>query len=136
MWWSWPELGWTQDMVTTRSVVPTCRERAGGGGPVSSNMNREQYVDSVTPPPPLTLSVHVCYTGHGLIPAAARWPSEAGYRGWVERHHAGADGTWRHCCGADAGMLGTLCGHSVEPGEGRNQRRVCEESVDTDNEGP
>ena len=31
-----------------------------------------------------------------------------------------------------AGLLGTmLCGHSVEPGEGRNQRRVCEKSVDT-----
>ena len=130
------ELGWTQDMVTTRSVVPSPAERGeGGGGPSAASVGCRALLplqdeqsqmcrncDTASSlHPPCARALHRTWSH----PAAARWPSEAGWW-WRGRHHAGADGTWRHCC-RDAGHSVRSLGGDVER---RNLRCVCE-SVDT-----
>ena len=95
------ELGWTQDMVTTRSVVPSPAERGEGGSGCRglhsflSKMNRVRCVGSVTLPPPFTLPVHVRYTGHGLIP-----PLRGG------RARPGGGGMARLEAGTTLGLMG------------------------------
>ena len=140
------ELGWTQDMVTTRSVVPSWgsrdlqregRREAAPQHPVSaalhsflSKMNRDRCVGSVTPPPPFTLPVHVRYTGHGLIPPLRGGRARPG-GGGVARLEAGTTLGLMGRGDTAAGMLATVCGHSVELRWRCGICAVCCESVDT-----
>ena len=123
------ELGWTQDMVTTRSVVPSpgqprpAERGEGGGGPSTSSVGctallplqdeQGQMCRSVTLPPPFTLPVHVRYTGHGLIPPLRGGRARPG-GGGVARLEAGTMLGLMGRGDTAAGMLATVCGHSVE----------------------
>ena len=77
-------------------------------------MKRVRCEGIATLPPPFTLPVHVRYTGHGLIPPLRGGRARPGGGGVVERLEAGTTLGLMGRGDTAAGMLATVCGHSVE----------------------